>query len=276
MRKISTLVAGGCSFTQYPREILLDPATNHYVRCDNWPVHVTNFLNCDTYYLGHASADNSFIANRVLNCLQKLVRKVSPKEILVGVMWSGIDRNSFYLSEEPVDFSILPNSFLTDIDTSKYNTKTWQTGGNKTHITSNQNWYLFSPRSESKFATNFYKHYYDPVNALIQSLKNVLLVQNFCKLNKINYFFTEYHYDSITTHPNLNDPDVDYFAKMLDRDHFLPVKNMTDWIHTNTNFNYFSIPHLKIAKDYHPTTEMSYAFTEQVIMPFLKNKGYIN
>lgn len=274
MRKISAFVAGGCSFTQYPRSQVLNPTTGQEVEFNNWPFHVENFLNCNTYYLGHGSADNNFIANRVLYCLQQLLKVTNPKEILVGVMWSGVDRSSFYLSEEPVNFCDHPKSF--NLDKSKYGTSFWQVAGNKTHVAHEQNWYLVHPNDETTFAENFYKHYYNPIDALIRSLKNALLVQNFCKLYKINYFFTEYYDGSITSHANLNHPDVEYFLQMLDRSQFLPVKNMADWIEKNTKFKYMSIPHLGIIKDYHPTTEMSYAFTEQVIIPFLKNKGYVN
>lgn len=241
MENTKFVVAAGCSFTEYPQ---------HEAR-QNWPGHLSKYLNCEpiSIFLGRSSADNSYIANTVLHTLSKIDKSLY-KDILVGVMWSGASRTSFYLKDIPEDFSHYPHNY------------------NPTGFLAS-NYYLVNANWTDNLAQIYYKTFYDEVGSLIKSLKNMLLVQNFLKLNNIKYFFTEYSYDCTTASKHIDDPDAKFLSDLLDKNHFLPVKHMSHYIDNHTDLKYDPF-------DNHPTTEMSKEFTYKVIIPHLKNMGYIS
>jgi hypothetical protein len=234
------IIAAGCSFTEYPQD----------ERFKNWPGHLSQYLDCEhtSYFLGTSSADNSYIANRTLYTVTKLDKNLY-NDILVGVMWSGVNRKSFYLTEAPDNYSktdiVNPTGYI------------------------DKNYYFVGPSWNDELAKTYYKYYYDKIGSLIESLKNVLLLQNFLKVNNIKYFFTEYSYDCISMNKFLTHPEVEFFYRSIDKTNFLPVKNMSEWIDNNTNFQYY-------IDDTHPTPIMSKEFTYKVIIPHLKSMGYIS
>lgn len=245
MENPKLLVSAGCSFTQ---------PQNGY--STNWPVFLADYLGCsgNSVHLGKSSADNSYIADSVLHSLSKL--KNSYNKILVGVMWTGINRRSFLLKDPPDDYYKMPGFF------NGY--------GNPIRIDSNEsNYYLIGPTFPDKWSKLFYKHFHDEIGSLISAVKNMLLVQNFCKVNNIKYFFSEYSWDSVSVNANISHPSVSYLYNMLDKSNFLPVATMSYWCE-----NFSSLPF--VPGDNHPTTEMSQAFVQQVIVPYLKDKGYID
>jgi hypothetical protein len=233
------LITAGCSFTQYPKD-----------RFHNWPGFLSQYLNCEpsSYFLGVGSADNSYIANTTLHTLST-IDKNDYDRIIVGVMWSGINRMSFFLTEKPDDY---------DDNKIEYNPIGYM----------NNNYYFVGPKWNGNLAKIYYKNFYDEIGSIIQTLKNMLLVQNFLKLNNIKYFFTEYSYDSVSSNQLRTHPEVEFFYDLLDKSHFLPVQNMSHWIDNNTKHKYFM-------NDFHPTPLMSRDFTYKVIIPYLKNRGYI-
>lgn len=235
------IIAAGCSFTLYP--------TDH--RTKNWPGYLSQYLDCEpiSYFLGKSSADNNYIANTTLYTLSK-IDKSFYRDILVGIMWSGVNRMSFYLTEKPDDYS----HFDCDYNPNGYVDK---------------HYYFIGPNWNDDLAKVYYKHYYDEIGSLIQTLKNVLLLQNFCKLYNIKYFFTEYSYDCISGNKFVNHPEIEFFYNQIDKSNFLPVENMSHWIDNNTSHEYYK-------DDNHPTPIMSKDFTYKVIIPHLKNKGYID
>lgn len=242
MANLKYIVAAGCSFTEYPQND----------RFNNWPGQLSRYLNCESasYFLGKSSADNSYIANSVLHTLSK-IDKNDYSDILVGIMWSGVNRMSFYLTTPPDDYS----DFDCDYNPAGF---------------INKNYYLVGPNWKDELAINYYKNYYDDIGSLIITLKNMLLVQNFLILNNIKYFFTEYSQDCISRKKELLEhPDVAFFYNLLNKSNFLPVVDMSDWIDNNTNLQYYP-------DDSHPTPDMSREFTFRVIIPHLKSKGYID
>jgi hypothetical protein len=69
-----------------------------------------------------------------------------------------------------------------------------------------------------------------------------------------------------------NHPDVNYLWDAIDWDSFLPVKNEWDWLKENVDANLDS----RIGtSNPHPTTEMNQLFTNEVIIPYLKERNYI-
>lgn len=241
------LISAGCSFTQVPG--------------DNWPVFLRNSLDMQAFFDGAGSAGNDIISKRVIfrvnQCLT--VQKYKPDNLLVGVMWSGVSRKSVYLSHEPEEYYRWDNHMRQD----------WYYS-NPQSVGADYKNYLMHPGWDDKFSQNFYKYYYDDVGLYINTIENILRIQWFLKLHNIKYFFTSYNHDSIDGHPYIqyNDHvDVKYLRDQIDYSNFLPIENMYDW---GTKEG------LKFDHSHHPTPVMSRAFVDKVILPHLKNKGYIS
>ena len=234
------IITAGCSFTQYPQN----------PKFSNWPGHLSNYLGCEhnSKFIGKMSADNSYIANITLYTLSSIDKNDYDK-ILLGVMWSGINRMSCFLQEEPDSYH------------------RFEVEGNPVGYI-DKKYYFMSPHWNDELSVIYYKHYYDEIGSIIMSIKNMLLVQNFCKINNIKYFFTEYSYDCVSRNILIKHPEVKFLYEQLDKSNFLPVTDMSDWIDNNTSLSYEP-------NDRHPTTEMSKQFTENVIIPHLKNMGYV-
>lgn len=254
MGKPRILIAGGCSFTQYPQ-----------ANTNNWPYYLSRDCNFSTFYLGTGSSDNSLIAHKVMNQLSIIIKsqQYRKEDLLVGVMWSGMSRHSVYLQKEPYSYTRLPRP-----EGDPNHLKSNQFVGNPNRTSELANYYLVNAWMTDELSQLYYKHFYDDVGAALSTLKNMLLVQNFCKLNNIPYFFTEYNYDTISNLDIRNHIDVKYLYDCLDFDHFLPVDNMGNWCRES------GLPYLKKDDD-HPTSEMSEKFTQTVIVPYLKSKGYV-
>lgn len=249
MAKHRILIAGGCSFTQYPNQ--------EY----NWPYFLSKELEYSTYYLGTGASDNSLIANKVLNQLQfiKKSQQYKSKDIIVGVMWSGMSRSCVYLQQPPLSF--------TKIEGADEPNELNQHVGSPNRVTHLKNYYLLQSHFQDGLSQNYYKHFYDDVGAAINTIKNMLLVQNYCKLNNIAYFFSEYSHDTITNLDIKDHIDVKFFYDMIDFEQFLPIKHMFDWC-----LNESGLKHRY--KDDHPTSSQSLKFVDNIVIPFLKNKGY--
>lgn len=236
------LISGGCSFSQVP---------SFY---KNWPYFLSKNINYYPFYTAEAAYNNDIIANKTLYYLSKCLSHFDSKNILVGVMWSGVSRNCFYFSKEPEWFSKLPSN-----EKQLY----------RSSIVEKNNYYLIQSHIKNNSLVDFYyNNLYDDVGSLINSIKNILLVQNFCKIKNVRYFFTEYSHDTVTNNFLKNHSDVKYLYNLIDLDHFLPIKNMREWC-VESGLKY------KIENDDHPTSEMSEMFSQTVIIPFLKKKNYI-
>jgi hypothetical protein len=249
------LITAGCSFTQVPREW-------NGITYLNWPVHLQQALNnIDTHFLGLAAGCNDIIANRALHKIHECltIKNYKPEELLVGIMWSGVNRHTLYLDEIHQEFIGLGKGLYHD--------------SNPTCVADQYKFHLVTLHNTQQFSKDYYKTYHSITGSIINTLKQVLLLQNFLKNKNIPYFFTDYSYEGLVNYKNYvqdtyNNPDINYLDEMVDYDHYLPVLNMEDY-NVKTEFKYIE----KV--DNHPTTEMSKAFAERVIIPHLKSKGYI-
>jgi hypothetical protein len=231
------IITAGCSFTEYHSED----------KFKTWSRHLVESLNCEltSIFLGKSSADNSYIATSVITTLSEIE---NIKDALVGVMWTGVNRFSIYSNNDNLGF------------TKQYNSLP--------HRISNKNYTFINPHTTTELSKIYHRYFHDEVGSTISTLKNILLVQNFLKLKGINYFFTEYSTDCISGSKYLNHKDIKPLYELVDKNYFLPVPDMQTWIKNNTNLQYYP-------NDHHPTPSMSKEFTSKVIIPHIKNMGYV-
>lgn len=237
------LITGGCSFSE---------TVSHMKH--TWPNHLAKELEKThvAIHTGMGSQGNGLISRRILYNVMKELEKNDPKDILVGVMWSGPSRHDFY-HKKPIAFEKVapwienPTKFVPD---------------------SPGAWALVFHSWENDYSRTFYKNYYDFIGSLIYTLEHILRLQWFLKYNKINYFMTTFM-EEVLPKIIYEHPDLSYLASQIDKNHFLPVTGEYEWCKDNmpNAFPYVG--------DKHPGIEQHIAFTKQVIIPFLEKKKYI-
>jgi hypothetical protein len=238
------LITGGCSFSECI-------STN----IDTWPRHLAKSLPDYTHVsTAMGSQGNGLISRRVIYEIANYLNKgTHPKDILVCIMWSGPNRFDSYFQKSDSDY--------------RKNAEGWME--NPTSFVkenNNKNWYIFNQHWQTRINTIYYKELYDGVMAQIQTLEHILRVQWFLKTNNIDYMMTSYMGHVLE---NVNHPECKYLYDMIDMDKFLPIKGEYEWCKEKGSLPF---PNLN---DPHPGTGQHGEFTEKVILPFLKEKGYI-
>jgi hypothetical protein len=198
------------------------------------------------------SQGNGLISRRIIYYVLEQLKTTNPKDILVGIMWSGPNRHDFYL-EEGVSFDIEsqwmenPTGFVKD---------------------SKPSWVILNHNWNDKNSRNYYNNYHSIIGSLIYTVENILRVQWFLKLHNVPYFMSTYTAQVLPKIAQTH-PDIEYLYHQIDKSTFLPVAGEYEWCLTHMP-DKFPRP-----GDHHPGIEQHTAFTEQVIVPFLKERNYI-
>lgn len=253
------LITGGCSFSQLHNADV------------TWPVHLTDrILPDNTQHTGQGAADNTTISRKVIHRVSKLLSQgVDPGQILVGIMWSGVDRHSVYSTNKQLPhISIAPSA--------------WEDGQhcfrNPLNIASeHRNHYIINPQWSDQTSTIYYKYFHDEIGSQMFTLENVLRTQWFLQSLGIDFFMTEYSWYSVHDHrpPEneqitiLDHPDLKYLLDLIDHDCWLPISCMTDWVLTN------QIPYSR-PNDNHPSTLAHQQLVDQIIVPHLNSRNLLN
>ena len=249
------LISAGCSFTQFPG------------RHKTWPYHLSQAMGIEVLYLGQSAGSNGIISKKTIFHTLEALKNHDPKDILVGIMWSGSHRNEFYFHEDNTEshkFGYVDNDC------------------NPVRIVSDSSYYLINDHWDDRLSTNFYKHYYDDVGSVISTIEHILNVQWFLKSHGVSYFMTKYFMDVFNSHLKIrysnpkaiddhidiiDHPDVKYLYDLIDFDNWIDAEDCQSWV-----MKYSGLP-FPIEGDPHPGTAQHKIYTEQVIIPFLKRKN---
>lgn len=248
----SILLTGGCSFSEC--------ISDHVY---TWPRHLAKILP-DREHISTAimSQGNGLISKQIIYKVTQLLKTHSSDELLVGIMWSGPNRHEFYTmrdvtieKEEGCIESIQnPTSVVDSSD--DYD---------------NKKWVILNHFFKNDYTKHHFFYFYDHIGSLVNTCEHVLRTQWFLKMNNIKYFMAAYtdQVFPLAQHGVLH-PEVKHLYDMIDFDHFVTMQGEYDWCLEKFGMDSFPTP-----GDNHPTTEHHKAFTEQVIVPHLKDKGYI-
>jgi len=229
------LLTGGCSFTASD---------------DCWPRHLKDILNVKLLNVGMVSQGNGLISRTVIYNIDKLLNEYKPEEILVGVMWSGIDRYDYY-------------TYSTENTSNWGNFKPENNVQIPTNIIEgNYNWQIINPHWNSNEVKMYYEYFHTSIFATIMTIEHILRVQWYLEKLNIKYFMSTYMdlYDSNL----INHPEISYLYKQIDFSKFLPVKGCYEWVEENFGDREFYINH--------PTQFAHKQFVNKVIVPFIKEK----
>ena len=232
------LVASGCSFTFEPW---------------NWPKYVAQDLNLELTNVGMASTGNGLISRKVIIQVEELLKTLDPSEILVGVMWSGPDR--FHKFKTNQGIPILPYSHWVENPTNLW------PDGEKVWEISNGSW-------DTEFTRGYLKYVHTSEDVYMNTIDNILLVQNYLRSRNIKYFMSTY-IDIFKHIKNLH-IDVKNYFKFVDTTTFADTKGMWEWCRYHQNKNeYVGEENLTLLYG-HPYEAGHKAYVEQVLIPFIK------
>ena len=248
-----TLVAAGCSFT---------------FEVWNWPTWVVKETKWNIENVGMGSIGNGLISKRLIYKVNELLKTKKPEDIVVGVMWSGIDRTEFYCDNCPPK---LVNNYDGWLENPTGVVRA------RTNLSLNK-WVIGNIHWEEERSKLWYGNFHTPVGAMVQTLEHILRVQWFLEKHNIKYFMTSFLdiFNIGDSEECRNNEDAKYLYDMVNFDNFLPVNGCYEWVMDNyKETGGFNKPDMNGYIGIHPTKFGHQKFSEEIILPYLKTKGYI-
>jgi hypothetical protein len=233
------LITGGCSFSEC-RSPHIDTWARHLSQLMPDHQHISTAMGCQ----GNGLISRKLIYN---------VTKNLGNDILVGVVWSGPDRHDFYLDHTP------------DLGTTGSG---WVENPTKVSPESQGGWVILNHHWEISLSKSYYSKYHDDIGHLVYSYEHILRTQWFLEKHKVPYFMSTYNKTVFPT-DQLQHPEVHHLYTQIDHSKFLPVMGVHEWCKDYSGID-FPVP-----GDHHPGTQQYKVFTEQVIVPFFKERGYL-
>lgn len=237
------LLASGCSFT---------------FEDWNWPGFLSRKLNLDILNKGMASQGNGLISRKVISGLDELLKTYKKEEILVGIMWSGVNRHEYY-THSPDDV------------------KTWGFFNNENHniknptdvIQGEYNWRILNPGWDSKEVRSYYEYFHNDISSMVFTIEHILRIQWYLDGLGIDYFMSTYmdlfDYDYL-----MGNPEVAPLYSKINFEKFLPIKGCVEWVRENYIEDGMPPGVDKHGnRGDHPLPYGHEKFTDEVIIPYL-------
>lgn len=240
---IQVLLTSGCSFSEATDPYFNEgkPFNNSAKYGKSWARFLKDFLNPSVFFdLAVGGQGNDLISKRIIFTLHQALQTYNSQNIFVGIMWSGIDR-IFHYNLPPDERST--TSYLYSVAT-----PSWY---NSTHHPA---------------VVNFY----NDVAKYIMTLENILRTQWFLQQHKIKYVMTMFS-DSVLPPKDLSlHPEIKYLLDMIDFSNWACTTGQVEWCRDYSGYPF------PIRNDPHPGTDQHREFFNQKILPFLKEKSYID
>lgn len=242
MKKV--LIASGCSFT---------------FEKWNWPGHLSTYVGIEVINVGMGSQGNGLISRKLIYAVENALKKYKPEEILVGVMWSGTDRTEYHTYDGS---DVLHWGFKTLDPNIK----------NPTNVVNGEyNWRIMNHHWNNKESLNYYENFHTAIYGMVSTIEHVLRIQWYLKHLGIDYFMSTYM-DIFSDKVLTENGEIKHLFKMINFETFLPVTGCYEWV--KENHPEIGLPsNDKTAT--HPTSLGHQKFSEEVIVPYLKEKKII-
>jgi hypothetical protein len=209
------------------------------------------------------SQGNGLISRGIIYNVTQALKTHQPKDILVGVMWSGSDRHDFRCTD--------PNllGFVT-----KRIKNGWMKNPTGFVKDADPNWVILNKGWDNPEAEAYYRTFHDNIGSSIYSIEHVLRTQWFLQSRGVPYFFSDYIDNNLVAVENLQHDEVKYLYEQIDRGQYLPVTSEYNWVRNNSKLLHLW-PTEALKGPWHPKTEHHKEFTDQVIMPWLQLREYL-
>lgn len=226
------LVTSGCSFSDNLR-----PPNGDLTR---WPMFLADYTGMTLYNRGQGSAGNDWISDSTIYQLSELLNQgAKPSEIIAIVMWSGIDRNSIFISQEgtPRYADLHVEQFMSMSNPASFTANPANEYYNPPHQGSG--WLLGSAHCSfpndniQQYKQLLVTRYLNEEALMIRSLDNWLKLQWFCaaqgiKLVNLTYMniwhYPGYGYTDLNSVPYFHDhfgANIQHLYRELDQSQWL-------------------------------------------------------
>jgi hypothetical protein len=295
---IKHLITGGCSFSHgpFPENSWIGNLENHLKQTNP---------ELTREHTGFLSQGQELIQKKVtLAIMDALEKGIAPSDMLVVVMWSGTFRKAWYIDNRYIidkmtklwkNFDGGMSSQFLDLKNEKGDSQIFETkNGSQFDYSKDGGWYFTVNGSDCpmEFVQQHYLLDGDMgygVGKIHLSAENIVMLQNFCKLNGVKFvhqFFMDSSYLDIEKHKEHQ--LINYLHKQLDSDSM--IKNgMFEYLHTFLNIpreeaimvshsdrKLLDAPYGYFNKDgFHPSQLGAKLWFENILLPFLEDKKYI-
>jgi hypothetical protein len=247
---IKNLFVNGCSFTNDENGMY------------TWATSLKQtYPNLNYHNMGRCGAGNHYICNSTIQFLEDL--NVNPEETLVIIMWSGPGR--------------------VDVDTSGewwYHLYEEYPHGKNLN---DQHYYLFSSginwalNPTAKKIFDWLYKLSDPHTLCLDSLMNFMSLENYLKVHGYQYRFTSFvnYWNPAVETSKSRDYSIPYFCS---KHPIYQNYKMTNWFFVNEHRDClaeFSMDIDELDHTGHPTEIGHRKFTEQIVLPMLKDLTFV-
>lgn len=284
--KFKKIITSGCSFSDSETIYTWPNVLEKYIK------NIYHDVSFDHKGLGHQGQE-LIQKKAIFAAMDAMEKGYHPDNIAIFVMWSGLDRKSWYITNPDiidtitkhwkisgsawnVQFCNLEGDTGQTVDLPVYvgrntrDSRTKQLGYSIARYNPNGGWYHSSWTHNEP---NFLKDYFTfdklidnciNINCLHLSLENMIMLQNFCKsygITLIQQYYMSSVYqqlDKFKDHKLLS-----YLYKQLDNNRIFPGQ-------------YEFVGASRQDSSQHPTAEGHQYYFDNLLLPFMTNRGFFN
>lgn len=278
MKKL--LVTSGCSYSAYGGD---------------WPFLLKHHYNYDLYNLALPSVGNDWIYRSVVYGVNTALKQgIQPKDIIVSVLWTHVDRKSFYITKKDTpNWELLINElFGTHLHVRnpanfleiKFGThgndyvhtgkpvglpSAWIVGNAAKATYPDANKFLNKVNELDKYKIPYYENFHTEEGLFLETIENILGLQWFCKamgITLINqsyidlFYYPEYDFfnsNEKRNHITTTYPHLSYLYDMIDFSTWVPVG-----LHEFTRNHNLGFP-----DTVHPSNIAHRKYTNEILIP---------
>ena len=176
---MKVLLTSGCSFTE---------TEEGHTRC--CPLPLSEILNVPLVNYAKSSVGNQYIARTVVQGVERLLEELSAEDLLVGVMWTGIDRHEVYQGDD---------------------------------------WQILNAHWDDPLSTAYYNNLHDLTGAALTTAYWQFLTEQYLQNKGVKYFMTRMSaYPSELSLEGTD--NAEYKLLKASRKNWLPVEGEFDWL----------------------------------------------
>lgn len=293
---VKKIITGGCSFSDFSSKV-------------TWPYALQQrYPNLSFRHTGMNGQGQELIQKKICLAVHEELQHCKPEELAVIVMWSGTERKTFYVDNSYYIQKIVriwqnKNMFFSAInqfadlygklDPKHMKTAFINNGSAGTFYNSKGGWYICNfLYPDSQIAQEYISTMETSLGSIILSLENIIMCQNFCKVNGVKIYHTFYRdYAYTDLEENKNNVNLNYLYSMLDFDTILTTTGMYEYLRpyegTSDNLknmsglfkNFFNMTIKDETKKYflddnvHPNYLGASKWSDEVLIPKLREKG---